>query len=97
MSMGASGLSPPGEGQSRGGHCGHLLLRRQHQMFIGRARIHGVRLIGIGDVHGSRIAHHFSHPWPDHHDVRTGLHPMLARFLLIRMVVGGAGIPGQHG
>jgi hypothetical protein len=30
-----------------------LLLRGQHQMFIGRARMHDVRLTGIRDVHGS--------------------------------------------
>ena len=48
------------------------------------------------DVDGSRIAHHLAHPRPDHHDVRPSLHPMLVRFPLMWVVVGGAGIPGQH-
>ena len=65
-------------------------------MFIGRTRKHDVQLIGISDVQGPWVAHHFSHSRPDNHDVRPGLYPMLVRVPLVRIVVGGAGISGQH-
>jgi len=72
------------------------LLRRQHQVLVWRTRKHHVRLAGISDVQASWIAHHFSHPGPDNHDVRTGLYPVQARFPLMRVVIGRSGIPGQH-
>jgi len=69
---------------------------RQHQVLIRRARKHDVRLTGIGNIRGPRIARHFPNQGADDHHVRPGLHPMLMRCTLIRVVVAGPGIPGQH-
>src|SRR5436190_22366625 len=65
-------------------------------MLVFGAGIHDVGLSWIGNVSVPRVARHFSNHGADDHDMGPGLHPMLMRFLLIRVVVSGPRIPGQH-